>query len=231
MPIAHCPLPTVKLLHHTTTYAVIEKPPGLLSVPGKGPDKQDCVPARLLKLLPHATGPLVVHRLDMDTSGLLVLGLTPEAQRTLSAQFEARVVHKRYIALVDGLIDHPALTRGESVTIDFPIRPDIDNRPWQIHDPVHGRNAVTHIKKLADEIDRTRLELTPITGRAHQLRVHCAFAPPLGLGHPILGDVLYGPTPKLPAGNAPRLMLHAAYLSFIDPDTNQRVEFHSTPEF
>jgi tRNA pseudouridine32 synthase/23S rRNA pseudouridine746 synthase len=160
-----------------------------------------------------------------------VVGLTPAAQRGLSAQFEARTVEKRYVALVDGIVEHPAVVRGEELTIEFPIRPDLENRPWQIHDPVHGRRAVTRLRLLAYEIDRTRLELKPVTGRAHQLRVHCAFARPLGLGHPILGDVLYGPTPKVAAGGAARLMLHAAYLEFADPVTGARVAFESRTPF
>lgn len=221
----------LRLIHATSDYAVVEKPAGMLSVPGKGPDKQDCVPVRVREMLPYAVGPVVVHRLDMDTSGLLVVGLTAEAQRRLSAQFEARTVEKRYVALLDGIVEHPVIARGEWHTIDFPIRPDLENRPWQIHDPVHGRHATTMLRLLSYEIDRTRVELRPITGRAHQLRVHCAFAPPLGLGHPILGDVLYGPIPTQPAGGAERLMLHAAMLEFNDPMTDERVRFESRTAF
>ncbi len=224
----------LRIIRSTPTWAVVDKPPGLLSVPGKGPDKQDCVPARIRAMFPSATGPIVVHRLDMDTSGLLVVGLTPDAQRTLSAQFEARTVAKRYEALVMGRLSDEATLAGDDQgwwTIDFPIRPDLDNRPWQIHDPVHGRRAVTRVCVIERDTDRTRLELEPVTGRAHQLRVHCAFAPPLGLGHPILGDVLYGPEPTVAAGGAPRLMLHAKRLAFDDPDSGERVEVMSEPGF
>jgi tRNA pseudouridine32 synthase/23S rRNA pseudouridine746 synthase len=155
----------------------------------------------------------------MDTSGLLVLGLDAGAQRDLSGQFERREVEKSYIALVEGLLNL------ESGTIDVPVRPDFLNRPYQVADRSHHRPAVTCWKVLAYETDRTRLELIPLTGRTHQLRVHCAHA-----GHPILGDVLYGPQPAT-SESAPRLMLHAAHLTFADPETARRVTYRSSPPF
>jgi tRNA pseudouridine32 synthase/23S rRNA pseudouridine746 synthase len=214
--------PGLTVVHATDRYVVIDKPAGLLSVRGKGPDKSDCVAERVRTAFPRARGPVVVHRLDMDTSGLLVLALDEDAQRELSEQFERRRVRKAYIALVDGLL---AVQRGE---INVPMRPDIDRRPVQIADWTFGRPAVTRFDVLALETDRTRLRLEPVTGRTHQLRVHCAH--PLGLGTPILGDVLYGP-PQIDPASAGRLMLHAAELAFREPGTGVEVRFVSTPPF
>lgn len=210
--------PDIEVLHATPDFVVVNKPAGMLSVPGKGPEKADCAAARVRERFPDATGPLVVHRLDMDTSGLLVFGLTTDAQRALSAQFEARAVDKNYTALVEGAV---APQEGR---IDLPIRADIDNRPIQIHDPELGKASVTDYRVLAYETDRTRVLFIPVTGRSHQLRVHAAH--PKGLGHPILGDVLYG-DPE----SAPRLMLHASMLSFNDPVTNRRLWFESPCPF
>ncbi len=210
------------------SFVVIDKPAGLLSVPGKGPEKADCAASRVRSLFPAATGPLVVHRLDMDTSGLMVFALNPDSQRNLSAQFERRTVAKAYTALVDGLLDAPG---GE---ISAPIRLDVERRPFQIHDPVHGRTALTRWAVLALETDRTRVRFEPVTGRTHQLRVHAALPPPHGLGHHILGDVLYAPGADLgrhAPTDAPRLMLHASELEFNDPDTGQRLRFESRPPF
>jgi tRNA pseudouridine32 synthase/23S rRNA pseudouridine746 synthase len=199
-------------------FVVVDKPAGMLSVPGKGPEKADCAAARVRKMCPGATGPIVVHRLDMDTSGAIVFALDAETQRALSKQFEARTVAKRYEALLAGEIDH------ETGKIDLPIRADIDNRPMQIHDPVHGRPSVTSYRVLARGNGTTRVEFTPLTGRSHQLRVHAAHV--LGLGAPILGDVLYGHE-----ASAPRLMLHATDLSFDDPETGERVTAHTDAPF
>lgn len=217
--------PDIQILHSTPTYAVIIKPSGMLSVPGKGhetdPHKADCAAARVRAAFPHCSGPLVVHRLDMDTSGIMVFGLDPDAQRELSAQFESRTVHKHYIALVHGLVapDHG--------TIALPIRADIDHRPMQIVDHAQGRESVTHFRVLAREIDRTRIQLEPVTGRTHQLRVHAAANIGAGgLGHPIIGDALYGS-----ALDGERLCLHAGWLSFIEPGSERRVEFASSTPF
>jgi tRNA pseudouridine32 synthase/23S rRNA pseudouridine746 synthase len=224
------------IVHATDRYVVVNKPAGLLSVPGKGQENQDCVPARVRKMFPKATGPLVVHRLDMDTSGLLVIALDADSQRELSGQFERREVEKQYVALVDGIV------AVESGTIDVPIRPDPFNRPYQVVDRSHGRPAVTCWKVLAYETDRTRVELIPLTGRTHQLRVHCAYAGPGGMasargnglarekGHPILGDVLYGPQPET-ARLADRLLLHASAVTFTDPKTGRRVAVESRTPF
>lgn len=196
----------------------------MLSVPGKGPDKADCAISRVRNMFGHTSGPMVVHRLDMDTSGLLVIALDPFTQRELSRQFEQRLTSKRYIALLEGGVTHDA---GE---INVPLRPDIDNRPHQIVDFVHGREAVTRYRVLAREIDRTRVEFEPLTGRTHQLRVHAALPRTLpdghlgGLGCPIVGDVLYG----TPGG---RLMLHASRLELLDPGTGSRLRFESPAPF
>ncbi len=208
----------VSIIARTDLYVVVDKPCGLLSVPGKGPDKTDCVAARVRGMFPSAAGPMVVHRLDMDTSGLIVVALDAPTQRSLSMQFEARSVEKSYVALVEG--DVP----GDSGRIDEPLRTDIANRPLQIIDQAHGRAAITEWRVLARETDRTRIEFVPRTGRTHQLRVHAAHR--RGLGCPILGDRLYGDP-----DSAPRLMLHAATLSIVDPATSRRVEFTSPVPF
>lgn len=243
LPCALCRMSlSLPILHANDRFVVIDKPSGLLSVPGKGPDKADCAASRVRAMFPGATGPLIVHRLDMDTSGLMVLGLDEDAQRDLSRQFEARAVEKAYTALLETIdldIARSPLAH-ESGLVDAPIRVDIDNRPFQIHDPVHGRPSQTRWFVLAREPDRVRVRFEPITGRAHQLRVHASLAPPLGLGAPILGDVLYNPVdhrlareldhnpPRSPRG---RLMLHATELSFLEPGTKRRIEFVSKAPF
>jgi tRNA pseudouridine32 synthase/23S rRNA pseudouridine746 synthase len=208
----------------TDRYVVIDKPTGMLSVPGKGPERADCAVARIAARF-RSSGPLVVHRLDMETSGLMVFGLDEEAQRDLSAQFERRRVEKTYTALVAGL--HPSwpgqsdpLIKDEG-TISLSLRGDLERRPLQIVDPVDGREAVTHWRVLSREIDRVRILFKPVTGRTHQIRVHAAS----GLGHPIIGDELYG------GPETPRLMLHATSLSFLEPGTERRVEFVSSAPF
>ncbi|MGP1310107.1 MAG: RluA family pseudouridine synthase [Phycisphaerales bacterium] len=236
------PTPDLPIVHASDRFVVIDKPAGLLSVPGKGPHKADCAAARVRAIFPGATGPLVVHRLDMDTSGLMVFALDPGAQRDLSRQFEERTVEKAYTALLETIdldLEGSPLAR-ESGLVDAPMRVDVDNRPFQIHDPVHGRPAQTRWFALAREGDRTRVRFEPITGRAHQLRVHASLPPPLGLGAPILGDVLYNPTdhalaqeldedpPRSPRG---RLMLHATELSFLVPGAARRVDFRSPAPF
>lgn len=201
-------------------FVVVDKPSGVLSVPGKGEQKQACVASWVRERFAAAGGPLIVHRLDMDTSGLMVLGLDAEAQRELSAQFEARTVEKRYTALVEGRVER------EAGVLDAPMRLDVARRPYQVVDFNQGRTALTRYRVLAYEVDRTRLSLVPETGRTHQLRVHCAHAGRGGLGHAIVGDVLYGH-----AEPGQRLMLHASYLAFTDPGTGRRVEVESAAAF
>jgi tRNA pseudouridine32 synthase/23S rRNA pseudouridine746 synthase len=206
----------IEILHAGPAYVVIDKPSGMLAVPGKGADKADCAAARVREAFPDATGPLIVHRLDMETSGLMVLGLTADAQRALSMQFERREVQKQYTALVGGLVD------ADAGVVDLPLRADLDRRPIQIVDHERGKPALTRWRVRSRETDRTRLELTPEAGRTHQLRVHMA----TGLGRPILGDSLYGV-----ADGADRLMLHATGLSLIDPESGRRVSCESPAPF
>ncbi|WP_147821364.1 RluA family pseudouridine synthase [Salidesulfovibrio onnuriiensis] len=206
------------VLYSDNKIVVVNKPSGLLSVPGKGPDKMDCVVTRVQAMFPECRKHPAVHRLDMDTSGILVLGLTARAQRELSIQFQDRLTSKRYVALLEGLIE------GEMGVIDLPLRTDVDNRPYQIVDHEHGRRAITIWKKLGEENGWTRVNFTPITGRSHQLRVHSSH--PDGLGVPIVGDRLYG-TGKYPG----RLHLHAEYLRFTHPKTGEVMEFHTEAPF
>jgi tRNA pseudouridine32 synthase/23S rRNA pseudouridine746 synthase len=209
------PSPPLDIIFAGPRYVVVNKPAGLLSVPGRGDDKADCVAARVRLAFPHASGPLIVHRLDMDTSGLIVLGLDPHAQRYLSIQFERRRVEKSYTALVAGLV------LPDVGLIDLPLRADWPNRPRQIVCFQQGRPAQTRFRVAARETDRTRLRLDPLTGRTHQLRVH--LADPRGLGHPILGDPLYATGPD--RDEHPRLMLHAAALSFRPPGERRMRDF------
>jgi tRNA pseudouridine32 synthase/23S rRNA pseudouridine746 synthase len=195
---------------------VVDKPCGLLSVPAREASVTDSVLARLRARYPHATGPLLVHRLDLDTSGLLVAALDARTHAALQRQFTAREVHKRYVAWVQGHVP------GERGTIDFPMRVDLEDRPRQIHDPVHGKAAVTEWRVLERRGARTRVAFFPLTGRTHQLRVHAAH--PLGLGAPIVGDRLYGHPES-------RLHLHAEALSFLHPETGQRVSFERPAPF
>jgi tRNA pseudouridine32 synthase/23S rRNA pseudouridine746 synthase len=206
------------IVYHDDDIIVVCKPSGLLSVPGKGEANQDCVTARIKKQFPECIAQPEVHRLDMDTSGLMVLALTANAQRELSRQFHDRETKKRYIALLEG-----QLTKTEGL-IKLPFRLDVDNRPMQIYDPVHGKLGITRWKVLSSGPATTRVEFTPFTGRTHQLRVHSASEH--GLGIPIVGDRLYG------TGTAPgQLKLHASYLSFTHPRTGKKLEFHSEPDF
>ncbi|CAN5735354.1 RluA family pseudouridine synthase [soil metagenome] len=209
------PLDSIKVVYASPRCVVIDKPPGVLSVPGKGEHNRACVATWAQARFPRATGPITVHRLDMDTSGLLVVALDPEAQRELSRQFEAREVEKEYTAVAEGMV---ACDRG---VIDAPLRPDPTNRPMQVIDREFGRPARTRYEVRAFEFGHTRLTLVPETGRTHQLRVHCAL-----IGHPILGDVLYGD-----AAAAERMLLHASRLCFTDPERGQRVEVHCPAPF
>lgn len=196
---------------------VVDKPAGMLSVPGK--QEPDCAAARVRAMFPDARGPLVVHRLDMDTSGLLVFGLDPGAQRELSIEFESRRVEKVYLAMVEGSV------RRDAGVIDLPLRVDWPNRPMQIVDHGSGKPAVTRYRVLAREPDRTLVGLVPVTGRTHQLRVHCAVGRGQGgLGSPILGDPLYGD-----GASSPRLLLHAWRLGFRPPRSKRMALFERAP--
>lgn len=194
---------------------VLAKPAGLLAVPGRGADKQDCLSERARRLWPDA---LVVHRLDMATSGLLVMARGVEMQRALSRVFAEREVEKRYVAVVTGRVD------GDRGTIDLPIAADWPNRPLRRIDAQAGHPSTTHWQVLARGDDSTRLELQPVTGRTHQLRVHLQ-----ATGHPILGDALYAPAPV--QERASRLLLHASALRFVHPASGEAVAFESAPPF
>jgi tRNA pseudouridine32 synthase/23S rRNA pseudouridine746 synthase len=185
---------------------VIDKPCGLLSVPGRSGLLADSAVTRLRARHPGAT---VVHRLDLDTSGLLVAAKDPATHAALQRAFARREVDKRYVAWLDGGV---AADHG---TVELALRVDLDDRPRQIHDPVHGKPAVTSWRVVERTATRTRVALAPHTGRTHQLRVHAAH--PLGIGAPIVGDRLYGRA-------APRLLLHAEAIRFTHPHTQRRVE-------
>jgi tRNA pseudouridine32 synthase/23S rRNA pseudouridine746 synthase len=210
----------MKIIYQDNQIVVINKPGGLLAVPGRGPHKQDCAASRLRQLLPDMIAQPAVHRLDMYTSGLMLFAVTSSAHRFLSGQFAERAVVKKYISVVEGSIEAAG---GE---IRLPFRLDPDNRPLQIYDPVHGKMGITRWRKIATHATTTRLEFTPLTGRTHQLRVHAAHPRPMGLGAPIVGDSLYGSGTE-----GDEMLLHASFLQFIHPKTAQTVTFHCPPSF
>ncbi len=207
----------MRILLHDRHLVVVDKPAGLLSVPGIGPEKADCLVARLQATAPGAR---IVHRLDFDTSGVIVLALDADTHRELSRQFQDREVRKRYVAVVAG---HVA---GDSGEIDLPLRKEAMGSARQMVHPTEGKPSVTRWRVLErlENPPRTRLSLEPLTGRSHQLRVHC-----LAIGHPILGDPLYAPPEWRDA--APRLMLHAEMLEFTHPATGERVCVEATAGF
>lgn len=202
------------ILYEDDYLLVINKPEGMLSVPGKG--DADSVYQRLSILYPEATGPIIVHRLDMATSGLLLAAKTKEAHQNLQAQFKNRTIQKRYIALLEGEVPQD---EGE---IRLPLCPDPLDRPRQIVSEEFGKPALTHYRVLERTSGKTLIAFYPQTGRTHQLRVHAAH--PQGLHCPILGDELYG-------RKAERLYLHAEYLAFTHPITSERIEIQKSPAF
>ena len=205
------------LIHVDRSLIVVDKPTRLLSVPGRGEDKQDCLIVRLQKEFPDA---LIVHRLDYDTSGLLVLARGKTMHRALSILFQERSVTKRYVAVVMGI---PREERGQ---IDLPLIVDWPRRPLHKVDLELGKPALTHYEILTrDPANNTaRLALTPETGRTHQLRVHMQ-----AMGHPILGDPLYAD--GLALTRADRLLLHAQQLAFVHPITGKSMSFTSQEPF
>lgn len=204
------------------TLLVVNKQGGLLSVPGRGEDKQDCVESRVRRLFPYAPKQCAVHRLDMDTSGLLLVALDTETHRLLSMQFMHQEVEKEYEALLEGLVRQPG---GE---VSLPFRLDVDHRPYQIYDEKQGKWGTTKWKKVRVESSPsglvTRVHFTPLTGRTHQLRLHSFH--PKGIAHAIVGDRLYG-TGK----EGDRLCLHASALSFSHPHTKEKLCFTSPAPF
>ena len=204
----------VDCLYADDDLLVLAKPSGLLCVPGRGPDKQDCLSHRAQQQWP---GALVVHRLDQATSGLVLMARHLDAQRRMSHAFAERQVQKRYQAIVAGHMAAP--THGDWAEINLPIAADWERRPLRVIDPVLGKPSLTRWRALAhdESAHTTRIELEPVTGRTHQLRVHLA-----AVGHAILGDALYADSAV--HAQAPRLLLHAAWLAFEHPATGQRTE-------
>ncbi|MFG5384924.1 RluA family pseudouridine synthase [Yoonia sp. R2-816] len=200
------PQDPLTILHDDHQVIVVDKPSGLLSVPGKGPDLADCLLTRVQAAFPTA---LLVHRLDRDTSGVMIFALTPHAQRHLGLQFEKRQTKKTYIARVSGQM------MEKTGTVDLPLIVDWPNRPKQMVDHENGKQAITDWRVVRSTTDETRVRLMPRTGRSHQLRVHM-----LAIGHPILGDPFYATGATR---DHPRLMLHSETLQFRHPDGGQGV--------
>ncbi len=204
----------LNILHQDHQILLVDKPAGLLSVPGKGPHLADCLITRIQMAFPEA---LLVHRLDRDTSGVMVFALTSSAQRHLGLQFENRQTRKTYVARVWG---HVAEKTG---TVDLPLIVDWPNRPLQKVDHETGKSAITDWRVQRYEETATRIRLYPKTGRSHQLRVHMR-----EIGHPILGDPFYATGP---ARDAPRLMLHSESLRLRHPDGGKGLTFRAPAPF
>jgi len=203
------------LIHRDARLLILEKPSGLLAVPGRGPHLQDCLASRVQQSFPTAR---VVHRLDRDTSGLMLMALDADAQRQLSRQFEQRLVRKGYECVVAGVVETPA------GLIDLPIGRDPDRPPRYRIDHDHGRPSQTRWQSLDAGTDRSRLAVAPLTGRSHQIRLHLAT-----IGHAILGDPLYADEAGLAA--AGRLLLHACELTVMHPEHGQQVTWQSACPF
>jgi len=208
----------LEIIYQDEHLLAVNKPSGMLSVPGRGEHKQDCVVARLLQHMPEVR---VVHRLDCHTSGVMLLAIGPDMQRQLSRLFHDREVEKRYVALVHGMVEQ------NSGTVDIPMRGDPDDRPRQVIDYLQGKHAQTQWRLLEFENHAgehlSRLMLQPVTGRTHQLRVHC-----MALGHPIVGDLLHNEAGQ---DSTQRMMLHAEQLEFIHPVTSESMCLISECEF
>lgn len=212
-----------RLLYASDQVLAFDKPAGLLSVPGRGPDKEDCLHSRVKSHFPDA---LVVHRLDMATSGVMLFARLADSQRQLSAAFASRQVHKRYIAIAHGSPEALSDKSSEWFEIDLPIALDWPNRPLRVIDARLGKPSLTRMRLLGFDAENnvSRLELEPITGRSHQLRVHLS-----AIGHPILGDQLYADAET--ARKSDRLLLHAQRIVFKDPATDKWVEVESQLPF
>lgn len=208
------PTTPLSIVHEDHEILVVDKPSGLLSVPGRGEHLADCLLTRVQDAFPQA---LLVHRLDRDTSGLIAFALSPHAQRHLSRQFEERKVKKTYVARVWGKLE------PKSGTVDLPLIVDWPNRPRQMVDHENGKTAVTDWRVLKATDTESRVRLMPKTGRSHQLRVHM-----LALGHPILGDPFYAEGAAL---DFPRLMLHSEELRLGHPDGGEGMRFRAKAPF
>lgn len=204
----------LEIIYEDDVLLVVNKPAELLSVPGK--EITDSVYTRIKEKYPNATGPLIVHRLDMATSGILLLTKTKDANKTLQSQFINRTIKKRYIALLEGNLTEK---KGE---INLPLRVDLDDRPRQLVCFEHGKNAVTEWEIIEQKNNTTRVYFYPITGRTHQLRVHAAHKD--GLNSPIIGDDLYGTKKN-------RLHLHAEFIEFLHPTSRDKMSFSIKPNF
>ena len=209
---------TLHIIHCEPDFLVVNKPGGLLSVPGRGPDKQDCVVSRIKSMYSDCIEQPAVHRLDMYTSGIMLLARNRESHRNLSKQFEERTVEKEYIAVLDGIVT------AEEGLIDLKFRLDTDNRPHQIYDPEQGKQGISHWQKICDREGKSHIRFFPLTGRTHQLRLHASH--PLGLGIPIVGDSLYGN-----GKDGDKMFLHACKISFHHPISNERIQFTSKANF
>ena len=204
----------IEIVYEDDVLVVLNKPSDLLSVPGK--NIKDCVLNRMISRYPNASGPLIVHRLDMATSGIMLIAKTKEAHDHLQQQFIKRTITKRYTAILDGVIDK------SSGIIDLPLRVDLDDRPRQLVCYKYGKSSRTRFEVVGIENEKTRIHFYPITGRTHQLRVHASHFK--GLNTPIIGDDLYGTKDT-------RLKLHAAYIAFKHPKTNKLVRYNATENF
>jgi len=215
--------PYLEIIYQDDDIVVLNKASGILSVPGRLPEHQDCLQNRVQRVLPTAT---IVHRLDMATSGLMIMALNKPAHVVISRQFEQRKTQKSYLARVFGTVEQ---TQG---SVDLPLICDWPNRPKQKVDHENGKQSLTHyrvishskIEKTTNDEISTLLELTPVTGRSHQLRVHM-----LALGHPILGDRLYAHSQALTMSS--RLQLHALKLSLFHPSTEEAISFNAPCPF
>jgi tRNA pseudouridine32 synthase/23S rRNA pseudouridine746 synthase len=204
----------IDLVYEDDYFLVLNKPASLLSVPGK--TITDSVYSRMKQQYPQATGPLIVHRLDMGTSGLMLVAKTAEIHKVLQSQFIRRTIKKRYVAVLEGTV------REEKGVIDLPLRVDLEDRPRQMVCYEYGREARTQWEVIAREDGKTRIHFYPITGRTHQLRVHAAH--PLGLNMPILGDDIYG-------NQGDRLHLHADQIAFVHPVSGEQMTIQVSAEF
>ena len=215
--------PYLEIIYQDNDLVVLNKPSGILSVPGRLAEHQDCLQNRVQRVLPSAT---IVHRLDMATSGLMIMALNKPAHVAISRQFEQRKTHKSYLARVFGSV------KQSEGSVDLPLICDWPNRPKQKVDHENGKPSLTHYRVLSSSsnanedngTESTLLELTPVTGRSHQLRIHM-----LALGHPILGDKLYA-HPEARAMSC-RLQLHALKLSLFHPSTEQAMTFSAPCPF
>jgi tRNA pseudouridine32 synthase / 23S rRNA pseudouridine746 synthase len=214
--IYHPPMePYLDIVYQDDDIVVLSKGSGLLTVPGRLPEHQDCLQNRVTRVLPTAT---IVHRLDMATSGIILMALNKNAHVQISRQFEQRKTQKSYIARVYGTLQKQ---EGE---VDLPLICDWPNRPKQKVDYEHGKPSKTLYKLIKQDSESALVELTPITGRSHQLRVHM-----LAIGHPILGDRLYAHEKALTVSE--RLQLHAQSLTIYHPVTNQPLSFNAACPF